>query len=98
MDAQHLGSKEICLVERCLFIISLIPISINLCVKSNLKKSIHSTIQPILEFYQIQTNNCSIHLVCIYLIDKNLDKYKLFIFNENFNFYFRTDQRVLISI
>jgi hypothetical protein len=65
MDAQHLGSKEICLVERCLFIISLIPISINLCVKSNLKKSIHSTIQPILEFYQIQTNNCSIHLVCI---------------------------------
>jgi hypothetical protein len=62
MDAQFLGSKEICLIERCLFVISLVPISINLCVKSNLKKSINSTIQPILEYYQIQTNTCVIHL------------------------------------
>lgn len=63
MDAQLLGSKEICLVERCLFVLSLIPIAINLCVKSNLKKTIGSILQPILDSYQIKTNNSLIYLV-----------------------------------
>lgn len=63
MDAQVLGSKEICMIERCLFVLSLIPIAINLCVKASLKKPIVSILQPILDFYQIKTEKCAIYLV-----------------------------------
>lgn len=66
MDAQVLGSKEICLIERSLFVLSLIPIAINLCVKANLKKPISTIIQPILDFYQIKLEKCTIYLVSIY--------------------------------
>jgi len=62
MDAQVLGSKEICLIERSLFVLSLIPIAINLCVKANLKKPISTIIQPILDFYQIKLEKCTIYL------------------------------------
>ena len=65
-DAQMLGSKEICLVERCLFVISLIPIAINLCVKANMKKTIASVLQPILDSYQIKSNIVTIYLVNIF--------------------------------
>ena len=66
-DAQILGSKEICLVERCLFVISLIPIAINLCVKANSKKTIASALQPILDSYQIKSSSVTIYLVNILL-------------------------------
>ncbi|CAF0758450.1 unnamed protein product [Brachionus calyciflorus] len=62
MDAQVLGSKEISLVERSLFALSLIPIAINLCVKANMKKTIGSILQPILDFYQIKNTNCGLFL------------------------------------
>lgn len=65
MDAQVLCSKEICLIERCLFVLSLTPIAINICVKANMKKSIISILQPILDFYQIKANNCGIFLVIL---------------------------------
>lgn len=59
---QLLSSKEIYLEERCLFVISLIPIAINLCVKANYKKTIQSIIQPILDMYQINLINCAAYL------------------------------------
>lgn len=62
MDSQSLGSKEIYLEERCLFALSLIPIAINICVKANLKKSINSVLQPILDSYQIKNTNCAVYL------------------------------------
>jgi hypothetical protein len=65
MDAEILASKEICLVERCLFALSLIPIAINLCVKTSFKKCIGVILQPILNFYQIDTSECAIYLVCL---------------------------------
>ena len=58
-----IGSKELCLVERSLFALSLIPIAINLCIKANYKKTIISILQPILDSYQIKTSNCVIYLV-----------------------------------
>ena len=63
MEAHLLGSKEIVIAERSLFILSLIPIAINLCVKANKKKNIIKVLQPILDHYQIKTNNCIIYLV-----------------------------------
>jgi hypothetical protein len=68
MDAEILASKEICLVERCLFALSLIPIAINLCVKTSFKKCIGVILQPILNFYQIDTSECAIYLVCFKII------------------------------
>ena len=62
MDSQALGTKEIYLEERCLFALSLIPIAINICVKANLKKSINSVLQPILDSYQIKNTNCAVYL------------------------------------
>ena len=61
-DASQLCSKEIYLEERCLFVISLIPIAINLCVKANYKKTIQSILQPILDMYQINLNTCAAYL------------------------------------
>ena len=63
MDADTIASKEICLVERSLFALSLIPIAINLCIKSSYKKCIGVILQPILDFYQIDTTECAIYLV-----------------------------------
>jgi hypothetical protein len=63
MDSQVLCSKEICIFERSLFILSLIPISINLCIKANKKKNINTVLQPIFDHYQIKSNNCLIYLV-----------------------------------
>ncbi|CAF0915606.1 unnamed protein product [Brachionus calyciflorus] len=62
MDSHVLCSKEICLVERSLFVLSLIPIAINLCVKANMKRTLGSVLQPILDYYQIKTLNCGIFL------------------------------------
>jgi hypothetical protein len=61
-DAQILGSKEIYLSERSLFVLSLTPIAINLCVKAPLKRPIHQILQPILDSFQIKTNNCIIYM------------------------------------
>ena len=78
MDASQLGSKEICLVERSLFVLSLIPIAINLCVKANLKKTIGTILQPILDSYQIKSTNIAIYLVNINrFYSNNLCKAKL---------------------
>jgi len=63
MDSDMIASKEICLVERSLFALSLIPIAINLCIKSSYKKCIGVILQPILDFYQIDTTECAIYLV-----------------------------------
>lgn len=63
MDADVIASKEICLVERCLFALSLIPIAINLCIKANHKKCIGNILQPILDLYQVDTSECAIYLV-----------------------------------
>lgn len=64
MDAEMISSKEICLVERCLFALSLTPIAINLCIKASYKKCIGVILQPILDLYQIDTSECAIYLVC----------------------------------
>ena len=61
-DALQLCSREVYLKERCLFIISLVPIAINLCVKANYKQTIQSIIQPILDMYQIGINTCNAYL------------------------------------
>ena len=63
MDAALIGSKEICLVERSMFALSLTPISINLCIKANYKKTIISVLQPILDMYQIKMSNSVIYMV-----------------------------------
>ncbi|RNA12906.1 regulator of G- signaling loco-like isoform X1, partial [Brachionus plicatilis] len=63
MNAQILISKEICLVERSLFVLSLIPVAINLCIKANMKKPINLVLQPILDHYQINMSSCSIFLL-----------------------------------
>ena len=64
MDAEMISSKEICLVERCLFALSLTPIAINLCIKASYKKCIGVILQPNLDLYQIDTSECAIYLVC----------------------------------
>ena len=79
MDADTIASKEICLVEKCLFALSLIPIAINLCIKANYKKCIGKILQPILDLYQVDTSECAIYLV-IYPFNFNL---KLIYFNLN---------------
>jgi hypothetical protein len=61
-----LGSKEITIAERSLFILSLIPIAINLLVKANKKKNINFVLQPILDRFQIKSNNSIIYLVSLH--------------------------------
>ena len=65
-EAIQLCSKEIYLEERCMFVLSLIPIAINLCVKANYKRTIQSVLQPILDLYQISSSNCAVYLVCFF--------------------------------
>lgn len=62
VDSQLVGSKEICLVERSLFVLSLIPIAINVCVKASMKKPLSFILKPILDSYQIKTSDCAIFL------------------------------------
>lgn len=61
-DSIVLSGREVLLEERCVFVLSLTSIVINLCVKTNYKKTIQSVIQPILDIYQISLSNSTIHL------------------------------------
>jgi hypothetical protein len=61
-DSIVLSGKEVLIEERCVFVLSLTSIVINLCIKTNYKKSIQSVIKPILDVYQISLSNSTIHL------------------------------------
>lgn len=62
-DSQIIGSREICIVERCLFALSLVPIAINVCIKASFKKTVTSILKPILDSYQVKSSDCAIFLV-----------------------------------
>ncbi len=89
VDSQVIGSKEICLVERCLFVLSLLPIAINVCVKASFKKTIGSVLKPIFESYQIKIPDCSIFLnttnTSVNLLDfcSNLDNQNILVIHKN---------------
>jgi hypothetical protein len=62
LDSSVIAAKDINLEEKCLIVLSLISIAINLCIKVKPTKMILTTLKPIFDMYQINLLDNLIYL------------------------------------